>query len=430
MRHLTVNAETAFAKPAMIQKRQNLLLRKHLQHCQERSPFYRSRLAGVPPEQITLETLAQLPLTDKADVSEQNDAFFAVEPTSVVDVVFSSGTTGQPTKIIYTEGDLQRLAENERQSLAACGLSAEDVVLLTCTIDRCFIAGLAYFSGVRALGAAAVRNGLGSLESHAEVLRRTNATALIGVPGFLRKLALHLDRKGIDARTLAVKKLICIGEPVRDLDIKPLPICSDLERLWGASVYSTYASSETITSFCECTAQQGGHLLPELGVVEIVDEQGQVLPDGEIGEVVVTPLQIEGMPLVRFRTGDVSFLINKPCTCGRYTPRLGPILGRKKQLLKVRGTSLYPQAVFSVLDDLPEVSDYYVVVRSGGDLSDHLTVHLSFGNGPVDVESVLCDIQAKIRIKPEVLVESEADIRRVVFAPEARKPVRFFDRRG
>lgn len=419
-----------FADPAAIRTKQETLLRKHLRYCMENSPFYRSRLQGFSHEQFALEDLDQLPLTDKADLSEDNDAFFAVEAERAVDLVFSSGTTGRPTKIIYTEADLARLAENERRSLLACGLTREDVVLLTCTIDRCFIAGLAYFSGVRALGATAVRNGLGSLESHAEVLRRSNATVLIGVPSFLRKLALYLDDHEIGAKTASVRKLVCIGEPVRDADMMPLPVYADLERLWGAAVYSTYASSETITSFCECTAQRGGHLLPDLGLVEIVDEQGRVRTDGGIGELVVTPLQIEGMPLLRFRTGDVSFLLDEPCACGRRTPRLGPILGRKKQLLKVRGTSIYPQAIFSVLDDLPYVGEYYIEVRSSGDLSDHVIVHLSSGQGSRDVAYVVREIQARIRIKPEVLIESEEDIRRVVFAPRARKPMRFLDRRG
>ncbi len=426
----TLRHEWAFRLPTDIHMRQTALLQEHVRYCMEQSPFYRSRLAGVRPDQITLETLAQLPLTDKEDIGEQNEAFFAVEPAYAVDIVFSSGTTGRPTKIIYTEHDLQRLAQNERKSLAACGVTRDDVVLLTCTMDRCFVAGLAYFSGVRAVGAAVVRNGLGSLESHAEVLRRTDATVLIGVPGFLRKLALYLKERGMAPDALSVRKLICIGEPVRGADMAPLAVCTDLERLWGASVYSTYASSETITTFCECTAQQGGHLLPEFGVVEIVDEQGRARRDGGPGEVVVTPLQIEGMPLVRFRTGDVSFLMDGTCACGRHSPRLGPILGRKQQLLKVRGTSLYPQAVFAVLDELPEISDYYLEARSDGELSDHLTVHLSFAKGPVAVESVLREIQARIRVKPEVLIESETAIRRVVFAAEYRKPVRFFDRRG
>ena len=406
------------------------LLQKHIEYCRKNSPFYRERLQGLSPARFTRETIAELPFTTKNDLSAQNEAFFAAPPKQMVDIVFSSGTTGYPVKIGYTEKDLQRLAENESRSLAACGLSAEDTVLLTCTMDRCFIAGLAYFFGVRALGAAAVRNGLGSLESHAEILRRTGATAIIGVPTFLRKLAGFLIGKGIDPKDLPVTRLICIGEPLRDAQMNPLKVATDLESLWGAKVYSTYASSETITTFCECSAQCGGHLLADLAIVEIVNEQGYCLPAGEIGEVVVTPLQIEGTPLIRFRTGDLSFLIEEPCTCGCTTPRLGPILGRKQQMMKIRGTTLYPQAVFNALDEIAGISEYYIEVEQQDELSDTLRIVLSMQDEmppPVGVSDIL---QARLRVKPELIFKSESEVRANVFTPGSRKPIRFFDRRG
>ena len=109
--------------------------------------------------------------------------------------------------------------------------------------------------------------------------------------------------------------------------------------------------------------------------MEIVDENGAVLSAGTVGEVVVTPLSVEGMPLIRFKTGDISFLMDEPCACGRSSPRLGPILGRKKQMMKIRGTTLYPQAVYSALDEMDGVDDYYMVVTSRGDLSDEMTIY-------------------------------------------------------
>ena len=109
----------------------------------------------------------------------------------------------------------------------------------------------------------------------------------------------------------------------------------------------TYASTEMATSFADCTFGTGGHLLPDLMVVEIVDDAGPPLPPGEPGEVVATPLQVSGMPLVRFRTGDIATLHAAPCPCGRTSPRLGPVIGRKSQMLKVKGTTVYPPAIFA-----------------------------------------------------------------------------------
>jgi len=366
-----------FSRPDEIKNIQNSLLKNHLDYISHNSPYYRRVLKGIALNRITLDEISRLPFTDKSVFENHNDELLSVPVSKIVDIVLSSGTTGKPTRIMYTENDLQRLAYNEEISFAGCGITSDDVVLLTCTIDRCFVAGLAYFLGIRALGAAAVRNGLNSFESHLEIIQRMKPTVIVGVPSFMHKLGLFLRSNGLEPRDNNVTKLVCIGEPLRDQDLSLTKIGMYLEEMWGAKVFSTYASSETVTSFCECSAQKGGHLHPELAIVEIVNDAGEVLPDGETGEVVVTTFFIEGMPLLRFRTGDMSFLINEPCRCGRFSPRLGPILGRKKQMIKYRGTTLYPQAVYSVLDGIPEVTEYYVTVSSDFELSDALKVYVS-----------------------------------------------------
>ncbi len=419
-----------FRDPADVRAVQEKLLQQHVAYCAAQSPFYRRALTGVSlGGGAMLDRLGSLPLTDKADLEAHNDDFLAVPPTQIVDIVMSSGTTGRPTRVMYSQRDLERLAYNEHLSFEGCGLTAEDVVLLTCTIDRCFVAGLAYYLGVRSIGAAAIRNGHGTLESHQEVIRQMRPTAIVGVPTFLRKLGQFLQAGGVEPSRSGVKKLVCIGEPLRDRDMGFLRLGSDLERLWGARAYSTYASSETITTFCECTAQQGGHLHPSLAVVEILDDDGRPVPSGSAGEVVVTPLAIEGMPLIRFRTGDVSFLRDEPCPCGRTSPRLGPIIGRKKQMLKVRGTTLYPQAVYSVLEETPGMSEYYVEATSEEDLSDHIRVHVALKDGGAGVAEIEARLQARLRVKPEVVLEAEDAIRQQVYTPRSRKPVRFVDGR-
>lgn len=417
-----------FCSPEEIEKVQVDRLREHLVYCATQSPYYREKLAGLD---LTTVSLQQLPITDKEQVSLCNEDFIAVKPEQVVDIVFSSGTTGVPTQVVYTEGDLERLAYNEQQSFVSCGITKKDVVLLTCTMDRCFIAGLAYFIGVRAIGAAAIRNGHGTLESHCDVIQRVDPTVVIGVPTFLRKLGEYLVGQGIDMELLAVDKLVCIGEPLRDAEMQPHAIADELEAVWGAKVYSTYASSETATTFCECTAQCGGHLHPELAMVEILDEAGTPVADGKVGEIVVTPLGVEGMPLIRYRTGDVGFLETQPCVCGRNSPRLGPILGRKKQMLKIQGTSLYPQAVYSALDEIPQVKEYFLKVQTAGSrLSDHLAIHLSVVDETVDGAAIERMLQARLRVKPEVVVQPHSEICRTVFSPQSRKPIHFIDMRN
>ena len=425
------NPDLEFSSPAEIRKTQEALLKDHLRYLAASSPYYRSlfQQQGIDPTKVTLDSLRSLPFTDKTVLGEQNKDFFAAPLSQVVDIVLSSGTTGKPTTIHYTENDLQRLAYNEQISFLSCGLTKDDIVLLTCTIDRCFIAGLAYFSGVRSIGAAAIRNGLSSVESHAEIIQQLRPTAIVGVPTFLLKLGTYLQSQNLDPALIGVKKLICIGEPIRDQQLVFLRIGENLEKMWVARIYSTYASTETITSFCECTAQQGGHLHPDLAIVEIVNDQGEVLSHGEAGEVVMTPLAIEGTPLLRFRTGDISFLVDSPCACGRNSPRLGPILGRKKQMIKLRGTTLYPNSIYAVLDTVPEISDYYVVVSSDYDLSDQVKVYVAVKNDSCTQAWIMDKLQSRLRVRPEVIVESEQNIRQQVYAGNSRKPIRFLDMR-
>ncbi|PIQ88047.1 MAG: CoF synthetase, partial [Candidatus Omnitrophica bacterium CG11_big_fil_rev_8_21_14_0_20_43_6] len=266
-------------------------------------------------------------------------------------------------------------------------------------------------------------------ESHLGLIRRLKPTALVGVPSFLRKLGLYLNQQGYDAQKSGIKKIVCIGEPLRDKDLKFLKVGQDLEKIWKAKAYSTYSTTEIVSTFCECTAQTGGHLHPDLAVVEIIDERGRPLPYGQIGEIVVTPLRIEAMPLIRFKTGDISFLIDAPCSCGRKSLRLGPILGRKKQMMKVQGTTFYPQAIYTCLEQIEGVSEYYVSVSSAGALSDNLEIYAAVNNPQCTKTDIQEKLQARLRVRPEVFICEEELIKGKVYTPGSRKPVRFIDRR-
>lgn len=420
-----------FSTPEAMRKAQDERLRRHLAWCAVESPYYRRlfRENKIKPRQISVETLALLPMTSRTDFARYNAEFLAVRPEAIADIVFSSGTTGKPTRVMYTDRDLQRLAYNEQLSFAACGVTSRDGVLLTCTMDRCFVAGLACFLGMRALGAAAIRNGHGTLASHLEIIKTIKPTVLVGAPSFLRKLAGFITSHGLEARQSSVRKLVCIGEPVRGADMQPLKLGADLRELWDAAPYSAYASSECISTFCECTAMQGGHLHPDLAIMEIIDEQGTPVAPGETGELVLTPLDIEGMPLIRFKTGDITFMLTEPCACGRTSPRLGPILGRTQQLMRIRGISLYPQGVFAALDEIPDVGDYYLEITRNDDLSDELTLHFGERMGQPSPEHIQKHLQAALRVMPQIVMDPEEKIRQHLYPPESRKPVRVFDRR-
>ncbi|MCK4917860.1 MAG: AMP-binding protein [Candidatus Omnitrophica bacterium] len=431
MRNLSKYRNLAFENKETIKQVQTQLLQEHLMYCLNNSSFYKKYLGNRIEDisKINLKNFKNIPLTEKSFIEENNNGFCAVDSSQIVDIVLSSGTTGQPIKIMYTEHDLKRLAYNEEKSFIGCGLTKDDIVLLTCTMDRCFIAGLAYFLGITSLGAAAIRNGHGSLDSHSEIIQNMKTTVIVGVPSFLKKLGIYMQKENKDPASSSVTKMVCIGEPLRNEKVELLDLGIELEKIWNAKVYSTYASSETITTFCECEAQCGGHLHPDLAIIEIIDEQGNVIKDRGIGEIVVTPLGIEGMPLVRYKTDDISFLMNEPCKCGRNSMRLGPIVGRKNQMMKIKGTTLYPQAVYNALDSLNFVQEYYIEVTNDIDLSDNLIIHIAVNEQDFDLQLLQDRLQSRLRVKPNVILEKKAVIKKIIYTQEIRKPIRFFDRR-
>lgn len=421
-----------FAQPEEIEAVQLRLLQQQLSYLQQASPYYRELFQRIDfnPEQLNaLQELQRLPLTGKDGLASRNKDFLAVEQDKVIDICQTSGTIGEPVTIWQTEADLQRLANNEQRAFLAAGIKATDRVLIGAALDRVFMAGLAYFLGLRQLGATAIRAGSGQPTLVAELIKRQRPNVLVGVPSLLLAVARQLQASGVEPAALGVEKVICIGEPVRNEDLTLSALGAALRQYWQAQVLGTYASTELATAFADCTAACGGHLLPELVVLEIVDEQGQLVPDGEAGEVVVTPLGIEGTPLLRYRTGDIARLHREPCACGRSTLRLGPIIGRRAQMLKVRGTTLFPGAVTSALLELEGVRGHYLEVYQEYDLSDRLRVVVGCATGALCAAQVAEQISSKTRVKPEVVLVDPETVSRKILRPEQRKPVTFFDYR-
>ena len=406
------------------------LLRRHLSHAAA-VPFYRQRfqeIGFVPDSFDTLAAFQAIPLTTRRDLDLNQSAFAPGEDFVPVDLALTSGTTGEAVTVPYTRNDLSRLAYNEMMAFYRVGIRPGDRVQLCVTLDRCFIAGLAYYSGVVMLGASAIRSGPGKPAWQWELIRKLKPLALVGVPSFLLQLARWGVEQGFNPRESGVKSLVTIGEPIRKFDMSLTALGADLQDAWGATAYASYGATELETAFCDCPAAAGGHVHPELVYVEIVDDEGKNVAPGEAGEVVVTPLGVEGFPLVRFRTGDIARLHNSPCACGWQTPRLGPIEGRLAQRLKYKGTTLYPESIYQVLDEMAGVESYYVEVHSTYDQADEVKVFVG-----VDEDIRLSDIeeklQARLRVRPEVVVRPVAEVAAVVEKSGGRKQKKFFDLR-
>ncbi len=418
--------------PDQIAAYQAELLRAHISQAL-RSPFYSALFEkkGITAETISSpQDLENVPFTTRQDLDKHGALITTVPDADIVDIALTSGTTGPPVKVPYTAKDLDRLAFNETVAFWGAGVRPDDRCLITVTLDRCFVAGLAYYNGLVQLGAAAIRSGPGQPARQWELIKALKPTVLIGVPTFFLHMAKWAAEHGIDPARSGIRLLVTIGEPVRQPDFSPTPLGIKLTETWQCPVRSSYGATELETGITECKAEQGGHIHPELSLVEIVDEEGRVLPDGKPGEMVFTPLGVEGFPLVRFKTGDITRKYTKTCSCGWTTARIGPIEGRVSQRLKMRGTTIYPEAIFHVLQEIDRIDASYIEVRSAYDLSDEIRVVVGCRDtlSKKEIESLL---QARLRVRPEVEVEETQHVQNRIVGDGGRKPKRFFDlRRG
>lgn len=405
-----------------------------LEYLEAYSPFYRHLFEKnrIEISRIrTMEDLATIPVTTKDDLQERNEDFICVPKNKIVDYITTSGTLGDPVTFAMTDKDLERLAYNECISFACADGTEDDIYQLMTTIDRRFMAGLAYFLGVRKLGAGIVRVGNGMPELQWDTIQRIKPTAFVTVPSFLLKLIGYAEAHGIDYRSSSIKKAICIGEPLRNADLSLTTLSRKIQEKWPLQLYSTYASTEMGTAFTECRHGVGGHHHPELIIVEFLDDNDMPVKEGEAGEVTVTTLGVEGMPLLRFRTGDVCHHYTEPCKCGRTTMRLGPVIGRKQQMIKYKGTSLYPPALYDIMDTIDHVVNYVVEVYTNSIGTDEIVIHVGSKVTTEEYEERIKDhFRAKLRVVPRIVFEPIEYIEKLLNPDLSRKTTKFIDRRN
>jgi phenylacetate-CoA ligase len=425
---------TLFPQADQIKTLQERKLRELLEYVALYSPFYKELFAHehIDIASIrTLEDLPRIPPTNKADLQTRNNDFLCVGREKIAEYTATSGTLGSPVTIALTAGDLSRLAYNEYNSFLCADGSADEIYQLMLTLDRQFMAGIAYYSGLRRLGAGIIRVGPGVPALQWETIQRLKPTTLVVVPSFLLKLIRYAADRRIDLGSSSVKKAICIGENIRNQDFSLNILGRKITEAWDIKLYSTYASTEMQTAFTECGAGRGGHLQPELLIVELLDEQDNPVTPGTAGEVTITTLGIEGMPLLRYKTGDICTWSDEPCTCGRKTLRLSPIIGRRQQMIKFKGTTLYPPALFDLLAEMDEVLDFAVEVYSNEVGLDEILLHIV----PTDTSEeadhrIRAYLQARLRVSPHIEYLTQEQMQKKQFPEAARKAIKFIDRRG
>ena len=413
------------------------LLRKQMAYLAQNSPFYQRVFEqyNIDPTTIrTIDDLQRLPFTEKKDLQLFNDDFLCVPKSDIVDYITTSGTLGAPVLFGCTEKDLQRLAYNEQKSFACAGLKKGDILQLMTTLDKRFMAGLAYWMGIRQLGASVIRVGNGIPELQWDTIQRLKPTAIMCVPSFILRLIEYAEQNDIDYHKSSIRKIIGIGEGLRDQQLQLNLLGQRIHDKWPeVELYATYSSTEMSATFSECEHACGGHVHPELIIVEIIGEDDLPVADGQPGEIVVTTLGVEGMPLLRFRTGDIAAKIVEPCACGRNSYRLTPLIGRKHNMIKLKGTTIYPPAINDVLDNTDFVGNYVVVVRTSEAGTDEVVVRISLNEPMINADEAIKQLKdhfrSRLRVAPLVEILPADVIQHINFPAKSRKPVKFIDER-
>ena len=416
-----------------IKKFQEEKLKELLKYLDTHSPFYQNvfKEKNIDISSIhTLEDLSKLPVTTKTDLQLHNDDFFCVPMTEIVDFSTTSGTLGDPVTFGLSEKDMERIAYNEAVSLSCAGISKGDVVQMITTIDKRFIAGLAYLLGLRKIGAGVVRMGPGIPELQWDSVFRYRPKYLITVPSFLLKMIDYAEKNNVDYKNSGVIGAVCIGESIKNQDFSDNILSQKIKEKWNIQLFSTYASTEMSTAFTECEFQNGGHQHPELIITEILDEDENPVKNGETGELTITTLGVEALPLLRFKTGDLVKAHDEPCRCGRNTMRLGPVIGRKQQMIKYKGTTLYPPAMNDILNDFNGILCYQIVIQSNEIGLDEIIIKLSTEISDENFENEVRDhFRAKLRVSPKIEIVDFDILSKIVFNPNSRKPINFLDLR-
>lgn len=413
-----------------LHKLQEERLRSVVRYVYDHSSFYRQRFreAGVAPEDIKeLSDVTKLPFTTKIDLrNTYPTGMFCIPNDWVVRYHVSSGTTGKPTVVGYTQGDIDMWTDSLARALTSIGLGRGDVIQVSYGYGL-FTGGLGLHYGAERIGATVLPTSAGSTERQIELMQDLGSTAIACTPSYFLYINEVAQKMGVSIRDDTKLKAGLFGaEPWSDETRRRI------EESTGIKAYDIYGTSEMSGPLCsECHLQNGIHIWADLFLIEVIDPKtGEQVADGERGELVVTTLDKWAFPLIRYRIGDLTILNNEPCECGRTHPRIMRILGRTDDMIIVRGINVFPSQVESVLMKIPEIGDNYLIIVDRKGPLDVMTVKVevtesAFSDKIADLMSLskavsqqlkgVLNIMADVElVEPGTIPRSEGKAQRVI----------------
>ena len=393
-------------------------------------PFYRESLqkSGLLPDEIrSIEDIAKLPFITKQDMRDNYPyGLFAVPLAEIVRLHASSGTTGKHTVVGYTSRDLGIWSEVMARTLTAAGASKQSFIQVAYGYGL-FTGGLGVHYGAEAVGASVIPVSSGNTQRQIMLMKDFGTTLLACTPSYALFIAETMKEMGIEPKDLALRAGVFGAEPWSER------MRGEIEKALGIKAFDIYGLSEIIGPgvASECSCQNGLHINEDHFYAEIIDPVScQALPHGEKGELVLTTLTKEGMPMLRYRTRDLAVLDSAPCACGRTLVRMSKVLGRSDDMLIIRGVNVFPSQVESVLLGLGETSPHYQLIVDRADNLDNLTVLVEMTENMFSdeirrlevlehkIEAELASalsVSAKVRlVSPKTIERSEGKAKRVI----------------
>lgn len=381
-------------------------LQATVEHCMQ-SPFYKKRFEenGLKPSDIkTLDDLRKIPFTTKQDLRDTYPFGIASTPLrNCVRLHSSSGTTGNPTVILHTQKDLDEWANQVARNLWMVGLRPDDVFQNSSGYGM-FTGGLGFQYGAERLGMLTIPAAAGNSLRQIKFITDFGTTALHAVPSYVTRLYEVMKDNGVDPRKDTKLKVLAIGaEPHSEEQRKRI------EDMMGVKAYNSFGMSEMCgpgVGF-ECKEQNGLHFWEDYYIVEIVNpETLEPVPDGEIGELVLTTLCREAMPLLRYRTRDLTRVLGRNCPCGRNHVRIDRMRGRSDDMIVLRGVNIFPIQIEKILMQFPELASNYLITLTTDEDNDNMTVEVELEELFTDDYHRLLELEHNIRraLKDEILL--------------------------
>lgn len=387
-------------------------LKDTVQQNWDRVPAYRKKMeeAGIRPEHIqSLKDLSKLPFVTKQDLRDNYPfGLFAVPKEKLVRVHASSGTTGKPTVVGYTKRDLKMWSECVSR-IACMGGATENDMAQICFGYGMFTGALGLHYGLENIGATIVPSSTGNSEKQIMYMKDFETTLLVATPSYSLRLAEVAMSMGIDPKKDLKVKIGLVGSELLTEAMR-----AEMHKLWGDDmlVTSNYGMSELMGPGVsgECEYMNGMHINEDYFIPEIIDPKtGEVLPHGEKGELVITCIYKEGLPLIRYRTKDVTRLIYEPCKCGRTTCRMENLDGRTDDMLKIRGVNVFPSQIEEVIFSVEEIGPHYEIIVTRENHADKLEIRVELLKA-TDTYKELELIQNKIKSKLRIILGLDAKI--------------------